>query len=64
MCNHLQHAGSNYPSWSSVIGTQIPHGVGAAFAGWARIASGSIVGPWLLHGGLNFGVTIYVLLGT
>ncbi|MEX1024674.1 MAG: thiamine pyrophosphate-dependent enzyme [Planctomycetota bacterium] len=32
MCNHLQHKGSHYPSWSSVIGTQIPHGVGAAFA--------------------------------
>ncbi len=36
MCNHLQHAGSNYPSWSSVIGTQIPHGVGAAFAAKRR----------------------------
>lgn len=32
MCNHFQHKGSHYPSWSSVIGTQIPHGVGAAFA--------------------------------
>jgi pyruvate dehydrogenase E1 component alpha subunit len=32
MCNHFQHKGSNYPTWSSVIGTQIPHGVGAAFA--------------------------------
>ncbi|HIE69109.1 MAG TPA: thiamine pyrophosphate-dependent dehydrogenase E1 component subunit alpha, partial [Planctomycetes bacterium] len=32
MCNHFQHKGSNYPSWSSVIGTQIMHGVGAAFA--------------------------------
>lgn len=32
MCNHLQHKGSNYPSWSSVIGTQVPHGVGAAYA--------------------------------
>lgn len=32
MCNHFQHKGSNYPSWSSVIGTQIPHGVGAALA--------------------------------
>ncbi|QDU86192.1 2-oxoisovalerate dehydrogenase subunit alpha [Planctomycetes bacterium Pla163] len=32
MCNHFQHAGTHYPSWSSVIGTQIPHGVGAAFA--------------------------------
>src|SRR6187455_1375617 len=32
MCNHFQHKGSHYPSWSSVIGTQIPHGVGAAYA--------------------------------
>ena len=32
MCNHFQHKGSRYPSWSSVIGTQIAHGVGAAFA--------------------------------
>lgn len=32
MCNHFQHKGTNYPSWSSVIGTQITHGVGAAFA--------------------------------
>jgi TPP-dependent pyruvate/acetoin dehydrogenase alpha subunit len=36
MCNHFQHKGSNYPSWSSVIGTQIPHGVGAAYAGMLR----------------------------
>ena len=36
MCNHFQHKGSNYPSWSSVIGTQIPHGVGAAFASKVR----------------------------
>ena len=36
MCNHLQHKGSNYPSWSSVIGTQITHGVGAAFAAKQR----------------------------
>lgn len=32
MCNHFQHKGTNYPSWSSVIGTQITHGVGAAYA--------------------------------
>ena len=32
MCNHFQHKGSHYPSWSSVIGTQIAHGVGAAYA--------------------------------
>jgi len=36
MCNHFQHAGTHYPSWSSVIGTQIPHGVGAAFASKVR----------------------------
>ena len=36
MCNHFQHKGSNYPSWSSVIGTQIAHGVGAAYAGKLR----------------------------
>ena len=36
MCNHFQHRGSNYPSWSSVIGTQIPHGVGAALASKRR----------------------------
>ena len=32
MCNHFQHKATHYPSWSSVIGTQIPHGVGAAYA--------------------------------
>lgn len=36
MCNHFQHKGTNYPSWSSVIGTQIPHGVGAAYAAKQR----------------------------
>ncbi len=36
MCNHFQHKGSHYPSWSSVIGTQIPHGVGAAYAANVR----------------------------
>ncbi len=36
MCNHFQHKGSHYPSWSSVIGTQIPHGVGAAYASKLR----------------------------
>ncbi|RLB45441.1 MAG: 3-methyl-2-oxobutanoate dehydrogenase [Deltaproteobacteria bacterium] len=36
MCNHFQHKATNYPSWSSVIGTQIPHGVGAAFASKRR----------------------------
>lgn len=32
MCNHFQHKPTCYPSWSSVIGTQIAHGVGAAYA--------------------------------
>ncbi len=36
MCNHFQHKGSNYPSWSSVIGTQITHAAGAAYAAKLR----------------------------
>ncbi len=36
MCNHFMHKGSNYPSWSSVLGTQIPHAVGAARAAQLR----------------------------
>ena len=36
MCNHFQHRPTNYPSWSSVIGTQIAHGVGAAYASKRR----------------------------
>ncbi|MDP6990516.1 MAG: thiamine pyrophosphate-dependent dehydrogenase E1 component subunit alpha [Planctomycetota bacterium] len=36
MCNHFQHKGSHYPSWSSVIGTQLAHGVGAALAASRR----------------------------
>jgi len=36
MSSHFQHRASRFPSWSSVIGTQIPHGVGAAFAAKAR----------------------------
>ncbi len=36
MCNHFQHKGSHYPSWSSVIGTQMPHAVGAAYASQLR----------------------------
>ena len=36
MCNHFQHKASHYPSWSSVIGTQIAHGVGAALAAKSR----------------------------
>jgi pyruvate dehydrogenase E1 component alpha subunit len=41
MCNHFQHKGTHYPSWSSVIGTQIPHGVGAAYA--TKLRGGSEV---------------------
>lgn len=36
MCNHFQHKASNYPSWSSVIGTQLPHATGAALASKLR----------------------------
>ncbi|MFT5050148.1 MAG: pyruvate dehydrogenase E1 component alpha subunit [Chlamydiales bacterium] len=62
MCNHFQHKGSHYPSWSSVIGTQIPHGVGAAFASKARgerAVHGIYFGDGAtssngFHSGLNF----------
>jgi membrane protease YdiL (CAAX protease family) len=37
---------------------------GALYTGWLRIASGSIVGPWLLHGSANFAVTLSVLTRT
>jgi membrane protease YdiL (CAAX protease family) len=37
---------------------------GALFAGWMRLRSGSIVGPWMLHGGANLMVTLNVLLRT
>jgi pyruvate dehydrogenase E1 component alpha subunit len=62
MCNHLQHQGSNYPSWSSVIGTQIPHGVGAAHASKLR-GTGEVHGIYFgdgatssngFHSGMNF----------
>lgn len=62
MCNHFQHKGTNYPSWSSVIGTQIPHGVGAAFASKRR-KEGAVHGIFFgdgasssngFHSGLNF----------
>jgi pyruvate dehydrogenase E1 component alpha subunit/2-oxoisovalerate dehydrogenase E1 component alpha subunit len=62
MCNHFQHRPSNYPSWSSVIGTQIPHGVGAALA--SRRRGGDVVHAIYFgdgatssngfHSGLNF----------
>lgn len=62
MCNHFQHEGSHYPSWSSVIGTQIPHGVGAAFATKVR-GEAAVHGIYFgdgatssngFHSGLNF----------
>lgn len=37
---------------------------GALFNGWLRIRSGSIVGPWLLHGSANLAVTLSVLART
>lgn len=36
MNNHFQHAGTNFVSWSSCIGTQLPHAVGAAHASALR----------------------------
>lgn len=62
MCNHFQHKDSNYPSWSSVIGTQIPHGVGAAYASQVR-GEDVVHGIWMgdgatssngFHSGMNF----------
>ncbi|MCP4093464.1 MAG: thiamine pyrophosphate-dependent dehydrogenase E1 component subunit alpha [Planctomycetes bacterium] len=32
MPNHFQYKEGNFPSWSSVLGTQMPHAVGAAMA--------------------------------
>jgi len=32
MTNHFQSREANFPSWSSVIGTQLPHAVGCALA--------------------------------
>jgi len=62
MCNHFQHEGTHYPSWSSVIGTQIPHGVGAALASRSRgedVVHGVYFGDGAtssngFHSGLNF----------
>jgi pyruvate dehydrogenase E1 component alpha subunit len=62
MCNHFQHRASHYPSWSSVIGTQIPHGVGAAYAAKLRKRD-EVHGIWFgdgatssngFHSGMNF----------
>jgi len=62
MCNHFQHQPTNYPSWSSVIGTQITHGVGAAYASKQRgedVVHGIYFGDGAtsangFHSGLNF----------
>jgi len=32
------------------------------FKGWVRIKSGSIVGPWLIHGSLNVAMCLYVAI--
>jgi membrane protease YdiL (CAAX protease family) len=37
---------------------------GALFAGWLRIKSGSILGPWLLHGSLNVAMCLSVAART
>jgi membrane protease YdiL (CAAX protease family) len=38
--------------------------VGALFAGWARIRSGSIVGPWLVHATANVTICLIVAART
>ena len=37
---------------------------GALFAGWARIKSGSILGPWLIHGSANVTMCLSVAART
>jgi membrane protease YdiL (CAAX protease family) len=37
---------------------------GALFAGWARIESGSILGPWLIHGSANVTMCLSVAART
>ena len=37
---------------------------GALFAGWVRIKSGSILGPWLIHGSVNVTVCLSVAART
>ena len=34
--------------------------VAALFAGWARIASGSILGPWIFHAGINVSMALNI----
>jgi membrane protease YdiL (CAAX protease family) len=38
--------------------------VGALYSGWLRIRSGSLLGPWLIHGSANLAVTLSVLIRT
>jgi membrane protease YdiL (CAAX protease family) len=38
--------------------------VGSLYLGWLRIRSGSILGPWLIHGGANLAMTLSVLVRT
>jgi len=38
--------------------------VGALFAGWVRIESESIIGPWIIHGVANLAVTVSTILRT
>jgi membrane protease YdiL (CAAX protease family) len=39
-------------------------GAGGLFVGWVRIKSGSIVGPWLIHGALNVAICLDVAFRT
>ena len=38
--------------------------IGALYSGWLRIRSGSMLGPWLIHGSANLAVTLSVLART
>lgn len=38
--------------------------VGSLFLGWARIRSGSIIGPWLIHASANVTMGLYVAIQT
>ncbi len=38
--------------------------LGGLATGWLRIKSGSILGPWLIHGALNTATCLYVAAGT
>jgi pyruvate dehydrogenase E1 component subunit alpha len=49
MNNHFQHRSSNFVSWSSCIGTQLPHAVGAAHAAQLR-GERTVMGAYLGDG--------------